>query len=438
MFLGGKNLKYGIVTYADRPVSKGNKNRPNLGDPIQIYAMKYVYQQMGISENNLIEVSRYHSMEYDGEYVVLPFNCFNMVWNQFGLPYKTLPLSNKIIPVFLSFHLHSRVLSEEILCNLRTFQPIGCRDEETMNNMRLHGIRAYLSGCVTALLPKRIHIPTKEKVFFVDIPSKLKGYIPKNLLQNGEFISHQPPFMHIGNNSTMTKGEYQSFYQNGVKLLERYRDEATLIVTSRLHAATPCMAMGIPVILVSNRFDERFSFLDRYLPFYTPELFSKIEWSPSPVEYETQKKKILYMFIQQIQKTYLENIDMCSVSEFYEHRKKEIYNKSFFNDINKIKKIKGETINYAIWGITSQSLQLINLIKDICPKWNFVAAIDRKVTGLFEGKKVIKSEQISELGTDILFFVIPEAAHDFASNLLSQLGKSYVLAKEDGMVLSFT
>lgn len=430
-------MKYGIVTYTDRPVNKGNKNRPNLGDPIQIYAMKYVYQQMGISENDLIEVSRYHALEYDGEYVVLPFNCFNMVWNQFGLPYKTLPLSNKIIPVFLSFHLHSRVLSEEILCNLRTFQPIGCRDEETMNNMRLHGIRAYLSGCVTTLLPKRTHTPVKEKVFFIDIPSKLKNYIPKNLLQNGEFISHQPPFMHIGNNTTMTKEEYQLFYQNGVKLLERYRDEATLIVTSRLHAATPCMAMGIPVILVSNRFDERFSFLDRYLPFYTPELFSKIEWSPSPVEYETQKKRILNMFIHQIQKTYMENIDIYSVSEFYEYRKKEIYNKSFLNDINRIKKLKGDTVNYAIWGITSQSLQLINLIKEICPKWNFIASIDRKITGTFEGKRVIKSEQISELDTDILFFVIPEAAHDPAGNLLSQLGKSYILVKEDGMI-SFT
>lgn len=430
-------MKYGIVTYADRPVNIGNKNRPNLGDPIQIYAMKYVYQQMGVPEKDLVEVSRYHAMVYNGEYVVLPFNCFNMVWNQFGLPYKTLPLSNKIIPVFLSFHLHSRELSEEILCNLRTFQPIGCRDEETMNNMRLHGIRAYLSGCVTALLPKRIHKPIKEKVFFIDIPNGLKKYIPESLLQNGEFISHQPPFMHTGNSTTMTPEEYQLFYQTGIRLLERYRDEATLIVTSRLHAATPCMAMGIPVILAANRFDERFSFLDRYLPFYTPELFSKIEWAPIPIDYEVEKKKILNLFIQQIQKAYTENADIYSISEFYECRKKEPYNKTFFEDINKIKNIKGDNVDYIIWGITSQSLQLINVIRELCPKWNFIASIDRKITGTFEGKKVIKSEEIPKLSQNIIFFIIPESAHTVASNLLSKLEKNYVLVKENQMVWYF-
>lgn len=430
-------MKYGIVTYSDRPMKKGNENRLNLGDPIQVYAMKYIYQQMGISEKDLIEISRYHAKDYNGEYVVLPFNCFNMVWNQFGLPYNTLPLSDKIIPVFLSFHLHSRVLSDEIVNNLRTYQPIGCRDEEILYNMRSHGIQAYMSGCVTALLPKRVNQPSMKKVFFVDIPKGLEKYIPEDLLNAGEFISHQPRFSHNNDDPIMSIREYKLFYRAGVLQLEKYRDEAALVVTSRLHAATPCMAMGIPVILVSNRFDTRFSFLDCFLPFYTPDRFKEIDWHPSPVEFEEQKKYILDMCINQIKQTYEKNKIIYSVSEFYEYRNREKYNKSFVEGIEKIKSLKGENVKYAIWGINSQSLQLINLIKDICPEWIYNIAIDKKVTGTFEGRKVITSDKILELDSGIIYFIVPEAAQQEASKLLKSLGKGFVLVKENEMEIKF-
>lgn len=423
-------MKYGIVTYSNRPLKKGNGNLLNLGDPIQVYAMKYIYQQMGISEEELIEVSRYNAKNYDGEYVVLPFNCFNMVWNQFGLPYNTLPLSNKIIPVFLSFHLHSRILNEDIIHNLRTYQPIGCRDEETMYNMRLHGIQAYISGCVTGLLPKRTKNNFQKKVFFIDIPESLKKYIPEKLLHIGEFTSHQLRLFHDNDEPTMNTEEYQFFYSTGVSRLEQYRNEAALVVTSRLHAATPCMAMGIPVILVSNRFDARFSFLDRFLPFYTPDKFTEINWNPEPVDFEKQKKCIINMFIKQIKDTYEKNKEMYLVSEFYECRNKEIYNKSFIEEILKIKNIKGEFVKYAIWGITSQSLQLINVIREICPNWIYSFAVDKKVTGIFEGKEIITSNKILETDSDIIYFVVPESAQQDASELLISLGRCFVLIKQ--------
>ncbi|MDD7402618.1 MAG: polysaccharide pyruvyl transferase family protein [Butyribacter sp.] len=430
-------LKYGIVTYADRPVKKGNKNKPNLGDPIQTYAMKYIYRQMGIPEEELVEVSRYQAKNYDGEYVVLPFNCFNMVWNQSGRPYGTLPLSEKIIPVFTSFHLHSRVLSDEITANLRQFEPVGCRDEETLKNMRKHGIRAYLSGCVTAVLPKRKTTPSARKVFFVDIPESVKPYIPEELLEAGEFVSHQPLFCHDGDGDVMTREEYELFYQNGVRQLERYRDEATLVVTSRLHAATPCMAMGIPVVLVSNRFDQRFSFLDRYLPLYTPEQFNQIDWNPAPAEYEKEKQMVLNMFIRQIRKTYDEYKEICEVREFYESRTKAFYNQSFVNDILQLKEQKDGRVRYALWGVTSQSLQLIHVIQDYCPDWEYVGMIDRKVTGEFEGKPVVTSDEIANMDDDIIYFIVPEAAQKAAAELLSGQKRQYVLAKENGLDMTY-
>ncbi|GAE09109.1 hypothetical protein JCM10914_5455 [Paenibacillus sp. JCM 10914] len=67
------------------------------------------------------------------------------------------------------------------------------------------------------------------------------------------------------------------------------------------------MAMGIPVILVSENFDGRFSWIDKYLPLYTPGEFSEINWNPSPVDYEEDKKIIKKQFIYRIKKAYEEN-----------------------------------------------------------------------------------------------------------------------------------
>ena len=64
-----------------KPMRNGSIHGLNLGDPIQTYAMKYVLSTMNISENEIIEVSRYHAASYDGNYVVLPYNCFNMIGN---------------------------------------------------------------------------------------------------------------------------------------------------------------------------------------------------------------------------------------------------------------------------------------------------------------------------------------------------------------------
>ena len=71
--------------------------------------------------------------------------------------------------------------------------------------------------------------------------------------------------------------------------LKALRDTAKLVVTSRLHIASPCLAMGIPVILAKKHFGDRFGFIDCFLPTYTPEKYNDIDWSPSPINFEEEK-----------------------------------------------------------------------------------------------------------------------------------------------------
>ena len=45
---------------------------------------------------------------------------------------------------------------------------------------------------------------------------------------------------------------HQRYYEATSELLERYRNEARLVITRALHCAAPCTAMGIPAVLIAK------------------------------------------------------------------------------------------------------------------------------------------------------------------------------------------
>jgi len=53
--------------------------------------------------------------------------------------------------------------------------------------------------------------------------------------------------------------------------------------------------------------------------------------------------------------------------------------------------------------------------------------IDQNSEGLFEGIKVQKADCIDDLDKDIVFFIVPEAAHEFASNYLKERNRKYII-----------
>lgn len=409
-------MKFGIISYK-KSVRPGGTKWTNLGDPIQSYAMMKIYEEMGIPESELVKVNRNSSKLYNGDYVILPYNCYNMIFDRSR--HNALPVSDKIIPVFISFHLHSRKLDSELLQQLKTYEPIGCRDEETLKVLRNHNIRAYLSGCVTATLPKREKTPQNGKNYFVDCPQSLMQYIPKNILENAEFLTHMPYIPRSSDDIFLTDEEEQNYYQLGVKQLKLYENNANLVVTSRLHVAAPCMALGIPVILVSENFDGRFSWIDKYLPFYTPSEFNKIDWNPTPVDYEKDKEIIKKQFIYRIRKAYDENYLLYDCSSLYENRKRSIYNRGIIDSLSQISGLS-EQVKYALWGLKGETMNLHHVITDHFPNWNLSTVIDEYYTGEYEGYSIKTSKDIPKLDNEIIYFIVPEAAHEFASRFLKE------------------
>ena len=89
--------------------------------------------------------------------------------------------------------------------------------------------------------------------------------------------------------------EAMEFESKAQEILDRYKNEAKLVITSRIHCAMPCIAMGIPVIYIhrgNHKEDTRLDVIKGLIPAYTPEQVDIINWNPKALNIEPFKKAI--------------------------------------------------------------------------------------------------------------------------------------------------
>lgn len=106
-----------------------------------------------------------------------------------------------------------------------------------------------------------------------------------------------------------------------LELLEDYKNNASLVITSRIHCAMPCVAMRIPVIFLFskqnsddyrvkiiddiigiNYINERLLFLKPVQKYY----MKKINWLPEVVDIELEKKNIKERYHQAVEKAIID------------------------------------------------------------------------------------------------------------------------------------
>lgn len=274
-------MKYGIISFGRNP-EQGTNQYGNLGDWYQSFAVEKLFRSF-LSDDEIKYIYRTDISSYRGEKTRLMLQgCFLHLK---GAP--VFPVSKDIDPCFFGFHCLS-VKDRKYIKNLPEDTVIGCRDEPTFRLMEKLGKKAFISGCITATLDKREKEPENGKVFLVDAPDEILNFIPEELRDKTEYISQS---FRLENNLSDSE-THEALRKKAEETLLRYKNEASLVVTSRLHVASPCTAMGIPVILVRKYFDERYSWLEKYLPLYTPDRFSEIDWNVQAPDIEKDKELI--------------------------------------------------------------------------------------------------------------------------------------------------
>lgn len=421
-------MKYGYMFY-QKPLKPNMKTRPvNLGDPIQSYAVKNLYREMGIVEEDILPIPRYDMAHYDGEECICVVNSAS---NYEELAYDSyfMPPSDKIHAIPMSLHLH-RALPEDELAYYKTCGGVGCRDIATMNYLKGLGVDAYLTGCLTLTLPRRDEKTAQkaDKVYFLDVPADVMKIMPQKIKAEGITLSNILRFHNPGNSNRISIDDTYEEHRKGEERIELLKNTAKLVVTSKLHVASPCMAMGIPVILAKNYFGDRFGFIDRLLPTYTPEHYAEINWNPHPVDYEEEKSKIKQVFFDKV-RSMESRIALQKMWSGKEPIYQIDYTTSTSHAVKKIPFPQG-TVKYAVWGIVlSTAFYLDEAMKNLIPRANLIAGIDIAAEGKYCGADIIKPDEIKNLPKDTVIIVAAPSAREPAKKLLEELKRPFVLLK---------
>jgi hypothetical protein len=280
----------------------------NLGDEIQTIATEQHLPRVDVR----IDRDSLASFESNEPHVVILQGWFSIA------PEQCFPPSSAIVPVFIGFHLskareaRKHFLSGDRLQYLKAHEPIGCRDDGTRQFLERAGIRAYTTHCLTLTFSRRERTPEQGRVYIVDgddLP------VPRSMRRDAVRITHD------GFHGFSDEAKRDEAH----RLLELYRDHARLVITTKLHCALPCLAMGIPVVFFGDADDYRFGILgDLGVPMiprqprswrlrkaFNYRLFRwlwrvwqarRTDWNPRPLELEARKEQIRSLVREEVRR----------------------------------------------------------------------------------------------------------------------------------------
>ena len=217
----------------------------NIGDYIQSLAA-YQYLPKKCSP---ILIERDTIQYYHGPKVKLIMNGWFSI--QEGNKYT----SEQIDPLYLSIHIQNKIIDRRMIVHLKKYEPIGCRDINTYKLLLNNSIKAFFSSCLTTTLDINYYKKDSfrnEEIIFTDFQfgyfEKADRYI-KNLkaydFTNITYLTH----------TFWTNKTHLERFKIAHSLLKKYSN-AKLVITTRIHAALPCLALRTPVIFVNKEYDK--------------------------------------------------------------------------------------------------------------------------------------------------------------------------------------
>lgn len=191
--------------------------------------------------------------------------------------------SDCLEPLLTSVHINNTDNANEfhnVLDKLKAASqksPIGCRDFATQRFLQSNGIACFFSSCLTTTLQRKDYSDGRDRsgVIFSDCSNDfyskifpIDRFINKNrainrinaLLRN---YYAQEAISYVTHECQLSVLHRERF-ELAKALLQRYAN-AKLVITSRIHAALPCLGLGTPVILVCPYDQQRFEGLAELL-----------------------------------------------------------------------------------------------------------------------------------------------------------------------------
>ncbi len=250
----------------------------------------------------------------------------------------------------------------------------------------------------------------------VDAPTELLPYLPSSLRPHCISLSHE-------RKAPFCKETFQEQDALAKTLLSRYAREATLVITSRLHCAAPCAAMGIPVIFAVTERSSRFAWIETLLPVYTPEQYAHIDWNPKPAAYEPMKKKMENLVVNRLQEAYSRWAPLSEISEFFSSSLHGVYTDLLDGFKKRVResKILESYDSYILWGVTPQAQDVVAFLQEAYPQLKLCAVVDAFSKATFRGLQTIPPSSLREY-PGIPIVVTPSAAYEYITEQKAHFG----------------
>ncbi|PQJ16237.1 polysaccharide pyruvyl transferase family protein [Aureicoccus marinus] len=275
-------MKYALFEH-----KQSNLGLVNIGDHIQSCAAEQFLPHVDF----YVERDHLNNPDYDKALVIMNG------WFT-DAPHNWPPNPN-LDPLFVSFHLQptsAAIILEkpENIDYLKKHQPIGCRDYRTVELLKNKGIEAYFSFCLTTTLDEkykytegnregiymvdplygydknllskisfaealkglslsRLKKLIKLKDYFKKDKAKIEDYVPSSIIDKAESVEHYVD----------SKQSTDELYRIARSILKKYA-KAELVITSRIHCALPCLALGTPVLFVMEGLTDEKQHMSRF------------------------------------------------------------------------------------------------------------------------------------------------------------------------------
>ncbi len=246
-------MKYGVVVF---------KKTANMGDDIQSYAASRFLPRVDYYIDRE-HIDSFYSEGGEPVAVIMGgwYNHSPLNW----------PPSPYIYPLLVSMHLTQNFtfafadkkinsldnkVCKEWFKRFSKPEGVGCRDFQTEQRLNALGIKTWWSGCITLTLEKFENVQNHGYIVCVDCSPEMICQIQRKTTKKILDVTHLYDCAR----------PLEERFDMVEELLKLYQG-ASLVVTSRLHAALPSTALGTPVLYVINeKTDDRFENYLSYFP----------------------------------------------------------------------------------------------------------------------------------------------------------------------------
>lgn len=239
-------MKYGLMIY---------QNTDNIGDDVQAYATEQFLPQV----DTIVDREKLDTFYSEsGEQVAVILNGWFMhrKYNWPPSPY----LRPLLISMHFSYNSGNIVagdsflegLGGEYLCQ---HGPVGARDSYTLALLKKKNIPAYLSGCMTLTLQGKPGVERSDELLLIDTDARVAQYLDAKGIK------------YTTSTNKVSYGSHD-FWPTRRKKVEDYIERiqrAKCVITTRLHAALPCLALGTPVLMLYE--DAFYDRVGSFLPY---------------------------------------------------------------------------------------------------------------------------------------------------------------------------